>query len=73
MNASIIVHKIAKFNYFAKQIIYLAFPGQLLENTIYSTSIFKSCIQTKKLSCLRSDVEFDMNGIFYEFKKLHHF
>ena len=31
------------------------------------------CIHTKKLSCLRSGVEFDMNDIFYEFKYLHHF
>ena len=28
------------------------------------------CIHTKKLSCLRSGVEFDMNDIFYEFKYL---
>ena len=31
------------------------------------------CIHIKTLSCLRSGVEFDMNGIFYEFKYLHHF
>ena len=31
------------------------------------------CIHTKKLSSLRSGVEFDMNDIFYEFKYLHHF
>ena len=31
------------------------------------------CIHTKKLSCLRSSVEFDMNDIFYEFKYLRHF
>ena len=27
----------------------------------------------KKLNYLRSDVEFEMNDIFYEFKYLHHF
>ena len=31
------------------------------------------CIQTKKLSCLKSGLEFDMNDILYEFKNLHHF
>ena len=31
------------------------------------------CIHTKKLSCLKSGVEFDMNDILYEFKNLHHF
>ena len=31
------------------------------------------CIHTKKLSCLKSGVEFDMNDILYEFKSLHHF
>ena len=31
------------------------------------------CIHTKKLSRLKSGVEFDMNDIFYEFKCLHHF
>ena len=31
------------------------------------------CIYTKKLSCLKSGVEFDMNDILYEFKNLHHF
>ena len=31
------------------------------------------CIRTKKLSCLKSRVEFDMNDILYEFKNLHHF
>ena len=31
------------------------------------------CIHTKKLSRLKSGVEFDMNDIFYEFKYLHHF
>ena len=31
------------------------------------------CIHTKKLHCLRSGVEFDMNDIFYEFKYFHHF
>ena len=30
-------------------------------------------IHTKTLNCLRSGVEFDMNDIFYEFKRLHHF
>ena len=30
-------------------------------------------IHSKKLNCLRSGVEFDMNDIFYEFKYLHHF
>ena len=34
---------------------------------------FLYCIHTKKLNCLRSGVEFDMNDIFYEFKYLHHF
>ena len=31
------------------------------------------CIHTKKLSRLKSGVEFEMNEIFYEFKYLHHF
>ena len=31
------------------------------------------CIHTKKLSCLKSGVEFDMNDILHEFKYLHHF
>ena len=31
------------------------------------------CIHTKKLSCLKSGVEFDMNDILYEFKNLDHF
>ena len=31
------------------------------------------CIHTKKLNCLKSGVEFDMNDILYEFKNLHHF
>ena len=31
------------------------------------------CFHTKKLSYLKSGVEFDMNDIFYEFKYLHHF
>ena len=31
------------------------------------------CIHTKKLSCLKSGVESDMNYILYEFKYLHHF
>ena len=31
------------------------------------------CIHTKKLSCLKSGVEFDMNDILYEYKNLHHF
>ena len=31
------------------------------------------CIHTKKLTCLKSGVEFDMNDILYEFKYLHHF
>ena len=31
------------------------------------------CIHTKKLSCLKSGAEFDMNAILYEFKNLHHF
>ena len=35
------------------------------------TSLY--CIHTKKLSCLKSGVEFDMNDILYEFKNLHHF
>ena len=30
------------------------------------------CIHTKKLSCLKSGVEFDMNDILYEFNNLHH-
>ena len=34
---------------------------------------FLYCIHTKKLSCLKSGVEFDMNDILYEFKNLHHF
>ena len=43
------------------------------------TSCFNSicpllyCIHTKKLSCLKNGVEFDMNDILYEFKNLHHF
>ena len=36
-------------------------------------SCFLYCIHTKKLSCLKSGVEFDMNDILYEFKNLHHF
>ena len=28
------------------------------------------CIHTKKLSCLKSGVEFDMNHILYEYKEL---
>ena len=31
------------------------------------------CIHTKKLSCLKSGAESDMNDILYEFKNLHHF
>ena len=31
------------------------------------------CIHTKKLNCLKSGVEFDMNDNLYEFKYLHHF
>ena len=31
------------------------------------------CIHTKKLSCLKSGVEFDKNDILHEFKYLHHF
>ena len=31
------------------------------------------CIHTKKLSCLKSCVEFDMNDILYEIKNLHYF
>ena len=31
------------------------------------------CIHTKKLSCFKSDVEFDMNDILYELQNLHHF
>ena len=31
------------------------------------------CIHTKKLSCLKSGVEFDMNDNLYEFKYLDHF
>ena len=31
------------------------------------------CIHTKKLSCLKSGVGFDMNNILYEFNNLHHF
>ena len=34
---------------------------------------FLYCIHTKKLSCLKSGVEFDMNDNLYEFKYLHHF
>ena len=34
---------------------------------------FLYCIHTKKLSCLKSGVEFDMNDILYEFKNLHQF
>ena len=36
-------------------------------------SEFSYCIHTKKLSCLKSGVEFDMNDILYEFKNLRHF
>ena len=32
-----------------------------------------NCIHTKKLSCLKSGAEFDMNDSLYEFKNLHHF
>ena len=30
-------------------------------------------IHTKKLGCLKSGAEFDMNDILYELKNLHHF
>ena len=36
-------------------------------------TVYLYCIHTKKLSCLKSGVEFDMNDILYEFKNLHHF
>ena len=38
----------------------------MLESNLY-------CIHTKKLSCLKSGVEFVMNDNLYEFKYLHHF
>ena len=41
--------------------------------TSRSLIIYLYCIHTKKLSCLKSGVEFDMNDILYEFKNLHHF
>ena len=44
----------------------LAFVTSLTDCKLY-------CIHTKKLSCLKSGVEFDMNDILYEFKNLHHF
>ena len=37
----------------------------------YTTNLYR--IHTKKLSCLKSGVEFDMNDILCEFKNLHHF
>ena len=39
----------------------------------YSVNRALYCIHTKKLSCLKSGVKFDMNDILYEFKNLHHF
>ena len=39
----------------------------------FANFIILYCIHTKKLSCLKSGVEFDMNDILYEFKNLHHF
>ena len=37
------------------------------------SSLIQYCIHTKKLSCLKCGVEFDMNDILHEFKNLHHF
>ena len=37
----IIVHKIAKFKYFAKQIVNWKSPGQMLQSDIYNTFIFQ--------------------------------
>ena len=39
---------------------------------IWESSVIKVCIHTKKISFLKSGVEFDMNDILYEFKNLHH-
>ena len=47
--------------------------GKHLTLSFNITFINLYCNHTKKLSCLISGVEFDMNDIFYEFKYLHHF
>ena len=44
-----------------------------MQKTLLAEKRFLYCIHTKKLSCLKSGVEFDMNDILYEFKNLHHF
>ena len=37
-------------------------------NVVLPERFFLYCIHTRKLSCLKSGVEFEMNDIFYEFK-----
>ena len=49
---------------------FLSFPCSV---KVFSSGRILYCIHTKKLSCLKSGVEFDMNDILYEFKDLHHF
>ena len=45
----------------------------ILDPEIAHQKIILHSHQNKKLSCLKSGVEFDMNDILYEFKNLHHF
>ena len=49
----------------------------MLTEVVTKTMVDTKCdlyrIHTKKLSCLKSGVEFDMNDIFYEFKYLLYF
>ena len=52
---------------FSKKVLFSAIFGA------GATSICNTAFTPKKLSCLKSGVEFDMNDILYEFKNLHHF
>ena len=40
---------------------------------LLQTLVCNTAFTPKKLSRLKSGVEFDMNDIFYDFKYLHHF
>ena len=47
--------------------------GNQVINYIHDIIFFYTAFTPKKLSCLKSGAEFDMNDILYEFKNLHHF